>query len=327
MLEKIKKELEKLEIPFEENVSLKKITWIKRGGVASILCLPQNSSDLKKLCVFFRLNQIQYDIVAGTSNVYCKDTYNPAVVVSTLKVNKYNFDSDYIECDCGVQSAVFAKKCCEKGCAGFEGLVNLPGTIGGAVCNNSGAFGCCISDNLHSVLFVDAKGDVVELGKDVFDFSHRSSSLKTKKIVGTIISCKFKKIRTDKNLLQIAEHNSSLRKITQQGPLQNLGSVFVDNKIRRLTRNDFASVFSYVKYLMFMVWYKLCGRRIEACKNSKKRFILNVLGFSDIERYISDKNFNCFVWLDDNADAAFIRYTEFMNRFNNTSKFEIEIRE
>lgn len=327
MLEKIKTELEKLDIPFEENVSLKKITWIKRGGTASVFCRPRNVLELKELCVFFRKNQICFDIIAGTSNIYCKESYNPLVAISTLKVNKYNFDSDCIECDCGVQSAVVAKKCCEMGFEGLEGLVNLPGTIGGAICNNSSAFGCCISDNLQSVLFVDDRGNVKELEKGVFEFSHRSSALKSKKIIGTILSCKFKKVKSERDLQQIAEHNTVVRKKTQQGPLQNLGSIFVDNNIRRLVRTDFTSIFSYIRYLTFLVWHKFIGRKISFLGSSKKRFILNILGYADIEKYVSEKNFNCFVWLDDNADAAFVRYTEFMNLYNNTSKFEIEIRE
>lgn len=327
MLELLKNELNSIGIPFEENFPLKKITWIKRGGVAKFLCRPQSASDLKMLCKFLRKKNIDFDVFGGTSNLYCRESYNPAVVVSTLNVNKYNFDSECIECDCGVQSAVLSKKCCEKGLRGFEGLVSLPGTIGGAVCNNSGAFGCCISDNLQSVLLIDECGVEKELKKTDLFFSHRSSVLKNKILAGTIISCKFKKIKTDENLLQIAEKNIAVRKATQQGPLQNLGSVFTENRMRRVKRSDVSSLYAYIRYLLFLVWYKYFGRKIEKYKSSKKKFLLRLLGYSELDKYVSDKNLNCFVWSDDGADVAFVRYVEFMSRFNGTSKLEIEIRE
>ena len=311
---------------FEENKDLKKITWIKRGGKATIFIQPQTIHEFEQLLTFLSINQIKYDLFGGTSNLLCKETYNPAILISTLKINSFSFEDKFIDCDCGVQTSFLAKKCCEMGFSGFEGLVNLPGTVGGAICNNASAFNCAISDNLYSVTFLDDSGKKREIKKEFFKFGHRTSILKEKKLSGPTLPCRFIKKKTDIDLQAQAKKNTALRKQTQQSPLLNLGSIFTVNSIRRLNKHDFSNTFKYFEYLCFMFWYKYFGNKRNLYR-VYKNFILNITNYGYLTPYVSDKNINCFIWTDDNADAKFDDYCNFMRKYNKSKQLEIEVRE
>lgn len=314
-------------VHFEENKDVSRITWIKRGGVARFFVQPYSASELEKICIYFYKEQVPFDIMGASSNLYCKKSYNPFILVSTQKCNHISINETEILCECGANTSLLSQKCCEKKYSGFEGLTKLPGTIGGAVCNNASAFNCSLSNVLRNVRFIDCNGIVKNLTADQFYFTHRSSALKRKELQGVILSCSFKIIKSCDNLLEKARFYENERKNTQQGPLLNLGSCFIANKLRRLKRSDFKSILDYLHYTIFLGIYYLLRRFLSNPTKIYKEHILKILGYSDISKYVSDKNINCFVWLDDGADIAFVRYSEFMQKYNISPNYEIEIRD
>ena len=160
MKDEIRKFLQEMSIEFEENVSLKRKTWIKRGGIASFYVLPKSSDELLVICRFLFRNNIPFDIVGHTSNMYFLNEYDSNVFISTKNLLGEIETDDSFVCEAGVNVSGFSRRMSEMGDVGFEGLVGLPGTMGGAVVNNSSAFGFSILNMSIDVECLNERGMV-----------------------------------------------------------------------------------------------------------------------------------------------------------------------
>ena len=304
------------DISFETEVSLYMKTWIKTGGVCAIWVKPATIDELIVVCKYLYMNGINFDLVGQTSNIFYHSTYNPKVVVSTIRVNEYVLNKDVIICECGCSVIKLAKEMLVRGYAGFYGLVGLPGTVASAVVNNAGCFNCSISSMLLSADVLLPDGSVKTMMKEDFGYTKRSSIFKRKKDNGIILSVKLKLQRADnvdKELLK-AENTKVWRKIHQEGYAKNLGSIYAKRQIRRNVKN-----------ILSAICIKTAGMlRIASPAVVQKRMLLWLYGYKDLDRYISDKNINTFVWGDQFAEQAFERYKQFMSEVYKNLEIEIE---
>lgn len=303
-------------IAYEQNVSLSKKTWIKTGGVCGCWITPINVEQLAEVCRYLQTSGIKFDIVGQTSNIFFHSTYNPEVIVSTVRVNNYSIEGDIITCDCGVNVMKLAKDCLSQGYAGFYGLVGLPGTVASAAINNAGCFKCSISSMLVSADVLNPDGSVETITKEDFHYTRRSSAFKRGERKGIVLSLKLKaeKAADINEEVRKSEATKAYRKNRQEGPKLNLGSVFSTLKARRNVKN-----------IIVILLSKVAG----AChlgneKRIYKQVLLNIYGYTDLNNYISDKQLNTFVWRDSESEKKFVRYKEFMGRAFSHLTIEIE---
>ena len=306
-------------IPFEENVSLANKSWIKFGGTAAIWISPINVSQLEKVCRYLYTNGIAFDLVGQTSNIFFHSTYNPQVVVSTVKVNQYKVEGDLMTCDCGCNVMKLAKEMLAEGYASFFGLVGLPGTVASAAVNNAGCFQCSISSMLISAEVLMPDGIVKTFVKDDFGYENRSSRFKRGEVKGIVLSVKLKlqKAENIEEEFKKSEETKIYRKTRQEGPAQNLGSVYSTLKRKRNIRNGVAKVMAAVAGKA-----GIANRRL-----AYKKLLLSIYGYGDLNDYISDRKINTFVWRDADAEQKFIRYKEFMGKVFDNLTIEIEERQ
>ena len=224
----IKQKFKEYGIPFEEKISLKEKTWIKTGGIASLWIEPTSVEMLRNTIEILHSAKIDFELVGHTSNLYYLDVYNPNVILSTIKVKQFKENENSIECACGTPVTTISRYCVEKGYTGYSGLVNLPGTVGAAICNNSSCFDCSVSEHLIESTFYDLdKNEIVNLRPQDFHFTYRSSKLKRKEMRGVLLTLKLDKqhgyINEEKAK---AAEATRIRKFTQEPPAYTLGSVF-----------------------------------------------------------------------------------------------------
>ena len=171
---------------YTENADLSKTNWFRVGGAAKILFKP---ADIQDLCHF--LKNKSADIIVTTlgvgSNIIIRDGGIDGVVVKLgrefshsnviLSASERSFacaqDDVLIEAGAAaldVNTAFFAA---ENNIAGLEFLVGIPGTIGGAVAMNAGAYGCEIKDVLVAVELVDMQGGVHKFSNEELQFTYR----------------------------------------------------------------------------------------------------------------------------------------------------------
>lgn len=306
-------------IAYENNVLLSKKTWIKTGGLCTYWVAPQTVEQLTEVCKFLYSNNITYDLVGQTSNIFFHSTYNPQVVVSTVKVNGYSIEGNILTCDCGCNVMRLAKEMLAEGYAGFYGLVGLPGTVASAAVNNAGCFSCSISEMLISADVLMPNGTIKIFKRDDFGYEKRSSKFKRGEVKGVVLSVKLKleKAESIEEEYRKSEETKVYRKTNQEGPAKNLGSVFAKMTLKYNYRNRMAAIITTI------------ATRI-GFKNKKllyKRMLLWLYGYSDLNLYISDKQINTFVWRDADAEQKFVRYKEFMGKVFDDLTIEIEERQ
>lgn len=303
-------------IPFEENVSLASKSWIKFGGHVSFWISPVSAKQLEIVCQFLYFNKVVFDIVGQTSNIFFHSTYNPQVVISTVKANQYRVEDYTLICECGCSVMKLAKEMLESGFAGFYGLVGLPGTVGAAAVNNAGCFGCSISSMLVSADVLMSDGTIRTFMKDDFGYEKRSSRFKRGEEKGVILSLKLKLQRADnvEEEYRKSEKTKLYRKVHQEGYAKNLGSVYARKKRKLNLKNLFSSI--TVK----------TAEKFGVSNSAlvKKKTLLWLYGYKDLENYISNKNINTFVWRDINAEQIFERYKQFMAEVFQNLEIEIE---
>ena len=310
--------LKEANIAYEQNVSLSKKTWIKTGGICGCWISPTSVEQLAEVCRYLQSNGIKFDIVGQTSNIFFHSTYNPGVIVSTVRMNSYRIEGDTITCDCGTNVMKLSKDCLSQGYAGFYGLVGLPGTVASAAINNAGCFKCSISSMLVSADVLNPDGTIETITKENFQYTHRSSAFKRGERQGVVLSVKLK-VRKTANIedeYRKSEETKIYRKTRQEGPKLNLGSVFASRKKKRNIRNLLAGFLA--KFVGLLGIYSK--------KRAFRKMLLMLYGYTDLDNYISDKQINCFVWRDRQAEQKFDRYKEFMGKVFENLTIEIEER-
>ena len=313
----LKQYLQDRQIPFEQDVLLSKKTWIKTGGVCACWITPQSVEQLTDICRYLYIHNIAFEIVGQTSNIFFHSTYNPQVVVSTIKVNQYEINDGIITCDCGVSVVKLSKDFLSQGFAGFYGLVGLPGTVGSAVVNNASCFNCSLSSMLVSVDVLMQDGTVKALNKDELEYSHRSSAFKRGDIQGIVLSVKLKaeKAESIEEEYRKSEETIKYRKEKQEKQAgKTLGSVFASRSMKGGLRNKMVNA-----AMRFLPGLLKCEPRY-----IQKKAILLLYGYRNLDEYCSDRQINTFIWKDDKAEVMFERYKEMMGKVYDNPVIEIE---
>ncbi len=309
-------------INYETNVNLKKKTWIHRGGYADYFIKPSSIEELQKVVKYCYMNNEKFELIGHTSNLYFLNNYNPKIVISTSNCNKFSIESDIIECECGAKISIVAKNAIELGIKGFEYLTTLPGTVGGALYNNSSCRENSVANLISNIEFLQENGEVCHLSYDDMEYSFRTSILKQKRLVGVILKVTLKAVKTNNatELIAIAKKNEENRKLILEGPSHNLGCTFdtpfINGKMP----------FVYYQLLRLYSIYLRLFYPSHTHKAKSKVFLLTITGYSELIPYISDKQMITYVWKDENADEQFPKYVEFMNKIYKTDKIEIEVK-
>lgn len=320
-IQQIKEYLYLSSISYEENVDLKKKTWIRRGGIADIFILPKDSLELRNVVSYLYKNTIEFKLIGHTSNLYILNETNIPVVVSTLKCNHYDVEDDTVYCEAGASVIKLSNDMVAKGVKGFEYLTGLPGTIAAALVNNSSCKENSISDLLLSAEVVLENGETKVFLPEDFRFSFRTSVFKEKRIKGTIISAKLKVTYSNPAVLKsIADYNSIDRKNRLDWHSKNLGCT-----VHRTFSLGRMPLKYYVLSRLIKVWTLITRRTNEYYNDTTNRILCNLSGCKEAYPYISKKNTIVFLWLDEGADKAFPVYLKYMEKVYRTNKIEIEI--
>lgn len=310
--------LRKRNIPFEENISLTNKSWIKIGGTVALWISPTSVCQLEEVCRYLFTNGVVFDLVGQTSNIFFYSTYNPEVVVSTVKVNEYKVEGDVLTCDCGCNVMKLAKKMLTEEYAGFHGLTGLPGTVASAIVNNASCFGCSLSSMLISADVLLPNGNIETWKKSDFDYTHRSSVLKRKEKSGVVlfVRLKLKKADNIEEEKKKAESAMNYRRTKQENKGRNLGSVFASRKMKKNLKNIVA----------VLVQNFAGALRLMPKRRAQKNMLLWLYGYKDLAPYVSDRNVNTFIWWDERAEQIFAKYKEFIGKVFDDAVLEIEER-
>lgn len=309
-------------ISYESDVDLKKKTWIHRGGRTKFFIMPNDISKLQIIMSYLYTNNIPHLVVGATSNLFILNSTDIPVVISTLKCKSFEIKEGYIECDCGVLVSKLAYQMVNEGIKGFEYLTKLPGTIGGAICNNSSVKS---QSNSITTLLVDfdiiTPDGIKRLKADDLHLTFRSSDLKKHLLHGTILRARLKVNQGDSaEMRQIVQSNEDERHHILEGPTQNLGCT-----VHKMYCNGAMPRRYAIPYKLYQKITSLLIGNMDKRKRLNKQFLLTISGHRALLPYVSDKQLITFIWRDERADDYFYEYLAFMKDVCKTDQIEIEV--
>lgn len=304
------------------NVPIYDICWLNyaKGGIIGTLYEPQNIEELCDICSTLNRERKRFDLIGHTSNIYFHPDYSVDAMVSTRKCKHHTLTENVIECDCGVPVAKLARKMVDEGVKGFEGLIDLPGTVGAAVYGNASCYGCSINSLLISFELLKPDGDIITVYPNDLKLSKRSSSLKRHELKGIILSVKLKKEQGDAIMLkELAEKNHHSRTVSQPSPKDNLGSIYANAKKKTLLG---FIVNGIAKGLAFI--YGFTGKKKKQIKDKQKEIVLSLLRARDLLPYVY--GWNRYIWKDELAHTLFWKFDKIHKLLYKSNEFEIEIK-
>lgn len=152
-------------------------TTLRLGGPADIWFPARSVDELVLATALARQQVIPVFILGGGANLLIRDDGIRGLVIEN-RANAVQFQGTQILAQSGAINPRLAKQCAQRGLGGFEWAVGVPGTLGGAVVNNAGAYGHSIAQNLVQVELLDSQGERVWRKVDWFDYQYRSSKIK-----------------------------------------------------------------------------------------------------------------------------------------------------
>ena len=142
-----------------EKIILKRKPTYQIGGEASLYVCPNNSEDLRCLNSYLVQNDLPRFVLGGGANVLISDRGFRGVVIHLKEFVQLSFSGSTVVGGAGLVLDDFIVTCLRNGYRGLENLSGIPGSLGGALRMNAGAFGAEISDYLISVKCMDYQGN------------------------------------------------------------------------------------------------------------------------------------------------------------------------
>ncbi len=214
----------------EENVlvnePMSNHTTFKIGGPADYFVMPETPEQVRDTYLVAKDKGLPVFIMGNGSNLVVGDKGIRGVVICLYKkMDSIVIDGERVIADCGVLLSKVAAVVCREGLAGFEFASGIPGTVGGGVYMNAGAYGPELKDIILSVRYMDDEGNFGEFSTEECEFGYRTSIFGKKGYI--ILGCTFG--LTPGNSEEIREKiNEYTKRRTSKQPIEkpSAGSVF-----------------------------------------------------------------------------------------------------
>lgn len=175
------------------NEPMSKHTSFKIGGMADIFVKPRNIDELKNLIKLAKENNIQTTVIGNGSNLLVKDGGIRGIVIKPDFKEIEFLEDNKVKVGAGVLLSKISNEAYKKGLSGLEFAIGIPGTIGGAIRMNAGAYGNEIKDIVITSEYLDKNLKLHEINNEEHEFKYRFSRFNKNKddiIVSTILQLK-----------------------------------------------------------------------------------------------------------------------------------------
>ena len=209
------------------NEKMSKYTTMRVGGPCDCIVFPDEISKIKEVIDFCKNENITFFVIGNGSNLLVKDEGIHGVVIKLgHRFGKIELDGEYILAYAGATMPTLSQLAKKNSLKGLEFACGIPGTIGGGVKMNAGAYGSQISDILYEVTYMDEKEEIKTIKNKDCSFGYRKSIF-TINPNYVILSAKFKLERGNIDEIENKmKENSLARKAKQPLEYPNFGSVF-----------------------------------------------------------------------------------------------------
>lgn len=205
---------------------MKKHTTFRIGGPADYYLCPHSTEELQKILQICRENKLEFFILGNGSNLLVSDKGYRGVVIQLWKnFSDIETEDNTITVKAGTLLSKVAAEALEESLTGMEFASGIPGTMGGAVMMNAGAYGGEMKDIIREVTVLTREGELLTLSKEEMNFGYRTSVVKEKGYV--VISAVLQLRKGDREEIRKVMDELKERRVTKQ-PLDmpSAGSTF-----------------------------------------------------------------------------------------------------
>lgn len=209
------------------NEDMKNHTTMKVGGLCDCLVMPESIEEIEKLVKYAKENNIKYYIIGNGSNLLVLDEGIRGIVIKIAnKFCNVKVKDNIIIAESGVSMPKLAQIAKKNVLSGLEFACGIPGTVGGCVSMNAGAYGSEMVNVVDEVVYIDDMGNInTMLGEDM-DFSYRHSIFSDNQDY-IILSVKFRLEHGNlDDITKLMNENTTARRTKQPLEYPNFGSVF-----------------------------------------------------------------------------------------------------
>lgn len=211
-------------ISITENASLKNLNTYKLESTAKYLIKIETLEGLLKLLKYLKENKIPYFILGAGSNIII-DEYFDGAVIKLDGLRKMKVKDCMISCEAGAMMGSLACTSMDHNLTGLEWAINIPGSIGGSIVGNAGAYNKEMFDSLVSIKIIDENLEIKELKKEEIKHSYRHTDLKDQPWI--VIEALFLLEKGNKEeSLKLVNDRKERRYATQPLDMPSAGSVF-----------------------------------------------------------------------------------------------------
>lgn len=225
MTENFKNEMNNFsEVLFEE--PMRKHTSFKIGGPAEIFISAGSAEEAVRAVRLCREENIPFEIIGNGSNLLVADCgVRGAVICIGRGMSRITIENNIMRAEGGALLSAAARAAQRASLSGMEFAAGIPGTVGGGIYMNAGAYGGEMKSIVRSVLYADGEGSIKRAEKDELDFSYRHSMFSDKKLIILEAEIELKHGDAEKIKEEMAELN---RRRAEKQPLEypSAGSTF-----------------------------------------------------------------------------------------------------
>ena len=223
VLEKLKENLDGIDIRFDE--PLKTYAYTKVGGKADYLAFPRNHYEMARVVKFANQENIPWMVLGNASNIIVREGGVRGFVIMCDKLNNVSVDGYTIEAEAGANLIETTRIALRHSLTGFEFACGIPGSVGGAVFMNAGAYGGEIAHILQSCQVLTKEGEIETLSVKDLAFGYRHSAIQDSGAV--VLSAKFSLSPGNyETIKQEMDRLTHLRELKQPLEYPSCGSVF-----------------------------------------------------------------------------------------------------
>lgn len=165
-----------IDAKFYVNEELKNHTNFKTGGICPLIITPNDENSLIEILRIIKENKLRYFILGSGANVlFLDEGYDGIVIKLSSRYAKYSIKENVIEAFCGISIFKLSILALKHNLSGMEFAFGIPGTLGGAIFMNAGAYGGEFKNIISSVKFLDEDNNIIEKKCNELDFSYRHS--------------------------------------------------------------------------------------------------------------------------------------------------------
>lgn len=205
---------------------MKKHTTFRVGGNADYFVMPKNASEIKAIVELCKNVEMPYYILGNGSNLLVSDAGYRGVIIQIYKeMNHIEVLDETVKVQAGALLSRVGNVALEAELTGFEFAAGIPGTVGGAVVMNAGAYGGEMKDIILNATVLTQDGDVVTINKEDLELGYRTSVIAKKGYI--VLEAEYQLQKGDREAIRAKMDELKVQRVTKQ-PLEypSAGSTF-----------------------------------------------------------------------------------------------------